>query len=112
MASSVSSERAFSAAGITISKRRNWLQGDIVEAIEVNKSLKHCDLLFHEVLNMEQVERELEDLVVDKEVGQSAEAVSLSDRFNWDSILVDDTDSASEVEYNGLATVEYQTKRN
>ncbi|EJF61812.1 hypothetical protein DICSQDRAFT_38309, partial [Dichomitus squalens LYAD-421 SS1] len=32
MASSVSSERAFSSAGITISKRRNRLKGDIVEA--------------------------------------------------------------------------------
>ena len=98
MASSVSSERAFSVAGITISKRRNRLQGDIVEAIEVNKSLKHCDLLFREVLNMEQVERELEDLVIDEEVGQSAEAVSLGDRFNWDNILVDDVDSAAEVD--------------
>ena len=47
---------------------------------------------------MEQVERELEDLVVDEEVGQSAEAVSLGDRFNWDSILVDDVDSAAEVD--------------
>jgi hypothetical protein len=63
MASSISSERAFSAAGITISKRCNRLQGDIVEAIEVNKSLKHCDLIFRKVLSMEQVERDLEDVV-------------------------------------------------
>ena len=94
MASSVSSERAFSAAGITISKRRNRLQGDIVEAIEINKSLKHHDLLFREVLNMEQVERDLEDAVIDEMVGESAEAVSLSDRFSWD----DDVDSAPEVD--------------
>ena len=53
MASSISSKHAFSAAGITISKRRNRLQGDIVEAIEVNKSLKHRNLLFREVLDME-----------------------------------------------------------
>ncbi|KAJ3495089.1 hypothetical protein NMY22_g19981 [Coprinellus aureogranulatus] len=33
MALSVSSERAFSAAGITISKRRNALKADIVEAL-------------------------------------------------------------------------------
>jgi hypothetical protein len=38
-ASSVSSERAFSAGGITISKRRNRLKGDIVEALQVLKSL-------------------------------------------------------------------------
>ncbi|KIJ32661.1 hypothetical protein M422DRAFT_101438, partial [Sphaerobolus stellatus SS14] len=37
MASSVSSERAFSAAGITISKRRNRLNGDIVEALQTLK---------------------------------------------------------------------------
>ncbi|KIJ48977.1 hypothetical protein M422DRAFT_103461, partial [Sphaerobolus stellatus SS14] len=36
-ASSVSSERAFSAAGITISKRCNCLKGDIVEALQVLK---------------------------------------------------------------------------
>ena len=98
MASSVSSERAFSAAGITISKRRNRLQGDIVEAIEVNKSLKHRNLLFREVLDMEQVEKELENHVIDEEIGQSAEAVSLGDRFSWDSISGDDVDSALEVD--------------
>ncbi|KZT24067.1 hypothetical protein NEOLEDRAFT_1028302, partial [Neolentinus lepideus HHB14362 ss-1] len=46
MGSSVSSERAFSHAGITISKRRNRLKADIVEAIQGMKcSLRH-DLLF------------------------------------------------------------------
>lgn len=38
MASSVSSERAFSSAGITISKRRNRLNFDIVEALQSLKS--------------------------------------------------------------------------
>ncbi|KAF5354440.1 hypothetical protein D9757_014746 [Collybiopsis confluens] len=37
MASSVSSERSFSAGGITITKLRNRLRGDIVEAIQVIK---------------------------------------------------------------------------
>ena len=37
MASSVSSERTFSAAGITISKRRNRLGRDIVEALQFLK---------------------------------------------------------------------------
>ncbi|KAJ8503453.1 hypothetical protein ONZ45_g10852 [Pleurotus djamor] len=37
MASSVSSERAFSAAGITLSKRRNRLKADIVEALQFLK---------------------------------------------------------------------------
>ena len=46
MASSVSSERAFSSAGITISKRRNRLKGDIVEALQFLKCLIRRDLVF------------------------------------------------------------------
>ena len=45
MASSVASKRAFSAAGITISKRRNRLDSDIVEALQCLKSLKSQDLM-------------------------------------------------------------------
>ncbi|KZV78702.1 hypothetical protein EXIGLDRAFT_588557, partial [Exidia glandulosa HHB12029] len=45
MASSVSSERIFSSAGITITKRRNRLQGDIVEATQVLKAAIRNDLL-------------------------------------------------------------------
>lgn len=48
MATSVSSERAFSSAGITISKRRNRLQADIVEALQCLKCLIRHDLLFRE----------------------------------------------------------------
>lgn len=48
MSSSVSSERAFSAAGITISKRRNRLKGDIVEALQFLKHSIRTDLLFRE----------------------------------------------------------------
>ncbi|KZT38983.1 hypothetical protein SISSUDRAFT_696854 [Sistotremastrum suecicum HHB10207 ss-3] len=44
-ASSVASERAFSSAGITITKRRNRLQGDIVEALQVLKSLYRRNLM-------------------------------------------------------------------
>ncbi|RXW23821.1 hypothetical protein EST38_g1987 [Candolleomyces aberdarensis] len=46
MVSSVSSERAFSAAGITISKRRNRLKADIVEALQVLKYLLQKDLVY------------------------------------------------------------------
>ena len=46
MASSVSSEQAFSSAGITISKRRNRLKGDIVEALQCLKCLIHHNLIF------------------------------------------------------------------
>ena len=43
---------------------------------------------------MEQVERDLEDAVIDEVVGESAEAVLLGDQFSWD----DDMDSAPEVD--------------
>ena len=39
MASSVSSERTFSAAGITISKRRSRLKADIVKALECSDAV-------------------------------------------------------------------------
>ena len=46
MASSVSSEQAFSSASIIISKRRNYLGCDIVEALQVLKSAIKDDILF------------------------------------------------------------------
>jgi hypothetical protein len=62
MASSVSSERAFSSAGITISKRRNRLKGDIVEALQCMKMIYRSDLIFREVPLLKELEQELEDL--------------------------------------------------
>ena len=44
MVSLVSSERAFSSAGITISKHRNQLKGDIVEALQFIKCLLQKEL--------------------------------------------------------------------
>lgn len=46
MASSVSSERAFSSAGITITKCCNRLTHDIVEALQILKAAIRADLLF------------------------------------------------------------------
>jgi len=48
MASLVSSERAFSSAGITISKRRNRLGPDLVKALQFLKCWFRCDLIFRE----------------------------------------------------------------
>ena len=92
MASSVSSERAFSAAGITISKRLNQLKWDIVEAVEVIKCLLHHNIIFREVISMALVEKELEDEVIDEEVGLYAEAVLEADKFSWDSLIDSDDD--------------------
>jgi hypothetical protein len=49
MATSVSSERAFSSSAITISKRRSRLTGDVVEALQCLKYFIRRDLLFREL---------------------------------------------------------------
>jgi hypothetical protein len=51
MASSVSSERAFSSAGITISKRRNSLNAVTVEALQFLKCMYRRELNFREFLS-------------------------------------------------------------
>ncbi|KAG6863920.1 hypothetical protein C0991_002006, partial [Blastosporella zonata] len=48
MASSVSSKQAFSSAGLTITKRRNRLNADVVEALQFVKCALRTDLLFRE----------------------------------------------------------------
>lgn len=48
MASSVSSERVFSSAGITICKGRSRLQPDIIEALQFMKCIYRPELLFRE----------------------------------------------------------------
>ena len=88
MASSVSSERAFSSAGITLSKRRNRLKGDIVEALQCLKCMYHNDLIFWEVIIATEEEEELEemDLELVTDGGDGDEG------FTWDQLLVDDKD--------------------
>ena len=60
MASSVSSEQAFSQGGITISKCQSRLKGDIVEALQCIKCGIRNDLLFHEAAPSSILEAELE----------------------------------------------------
>ena len=45
MALSVASEQAFSSTGITISKRRNCLDSDIIKALQCLKDLNSQDLV-------------------------------------------------------------------
>jgi hypothetical protein len=52
MASSVSSKRTFSSAGITISKRRSRLKPDIVEALQFLKCLNRRELIYREEPSM------------------------------------------------------------
>ena len=90
MASSVSSERAFSSAGITISKHQNQLKGDIVEALECIKCLLHRDLIFRPTITLDQVEKDLEDVEVDEELVGSREIVNEGEEFTWDTLVDDD----------------------
>jgi hypothetical protein len=90
MVSSVSSERAFSSAGITISKHRNRLKGDIVEALQFLKCLIHRDLLFRvpEALVDNDEHQEVEREVHAEDDGQPAE-----NGGSWDIFVDDDPDN-------------------
>ena len=89
MASSVSSESAFSAAGITISKRRNRLEGDIVEALQCLKSLIHQDLLFRDVVTATQDEEDL-DLADQDPANYEVDASKVvrdGEDWSWDRLV-------------------------
>jgi hAT family C-terminal dimerisation region len=87
MASSVSSERAFSSAGITLSKRRNRLQADIVEALQFLKCMFHSDLIFREVCTVEE-----EELLLDHN-GSTGMSES-GHETSWEELLIDANDIA------------------
>jgi hAT family C-terminal dimerisation region len=89
MAPSVSSERAFSSARITISRRRNRLKGDIVEALQYIKCHYHQDLIFREVIDSSVIEKELDnDDIVDVDI-DSGEAFGQGEPFSWDDLIAD-----------------------
>ena len=91
MASSVSSEQAFSSAGITITKRHNRLKPDIVEALQFLKYLYHHDLLF------------CEEASTQSEVEESdhPEATAENDLEGWDRIVEDLDDDEGFMDYDG-----------
>jgi hypothetical protein len=94
MASSVSSERAFSSAGLTITKRRNRLKGDIVEALQVLKcklrggeimrSAAEPSMLVEEELEEKAAAEECEMMEIEKQVGEE------DDLDDEDMLLSDD----------------------
>ena len=75
MVSSVSSKHAFSGSGITITKWRNYLKGDIVEALQVTKCALRSELLVHKpapnttteftILNNEEITNPAEEDVME-----------------------------------------------
>ena len=88
MASSVSSERAFSSAGITLSKRRNRLQGDIVEALQFLKCLFHRDPIFREVHTFVE-----EELILEEGL-QECDNAGAKDGESWENLWIDADDIA------------------
>ena len=98
MASSVSSERAFSSAGIMISKRRNRLKADIVEALQCLKCIYHNNLIFHDTMDTAHVKQEMEQLecVLDGSYGNQ-DIVDQDDKKDWSwNQLVTDTSDADD----------------
>ena len=98
MVSSVSSERAFSAAGITISKRRSQLKGDIVKALECLKCMFHSDIIFRDVPICEEVEVELNGMDALFEDKDFVEVVEEVERFSWDQLIEDGDENDEGIE--------------
>ena len=103
MSSSVSSERAFSQGGITISKRRSRLKGDIVEALQCIKCAIWHDLLFCERVPSSISEAvETSDQEPDRDdagTGGDLEEKSDDEDVSWDGLLIEDEDNDDELQY-------------
>jgi hypothetical protein len=82
MASSVSSKHAFSSAGIMISKHRNRLKPDVVEALQFLKCAYHHNLIFHEEMTANLELEEMEDDIEGEEVNREEER-------GWDDLVED-----------------------
>ena len=98
MASSVASERAFSSASITISKWRNHLDGDIVEALQCLKSLKSEELMLRVFPSVadEEVLQDSVDLQPGNQVGTTHEIVNEAEGWSWDAVVKDAYDNDDE----------------
>ena len=91
MASSVSSKRAFSSAGITICKQQNCLDADIVESLQCLKSFIHQDLMVWDMFSIAEQEQELDD-VIGQPVNQDTtaiEVVDTDDGLSWGAVSDD-----------------------
>ena len=91
MASSVSSERAFSQGGITISKCRNRLKGDVVEALQCIKCAIRHDLLFWEAGLSSLVEEESDTFEIEDAGDMSEDNV---EEEGWDDLFLEEDDSS------------------
>jgi hypothetical protein len=95
MATSVSSERAFSQGGITITKRRNRLKGDIVEALQCVKCSLRNELIFREPGPSSLIEEVSED---SEHEADGLEVKPADDEPGWDTLILEEEDSESDVD--------------
>ena len=85
MASSVSSKRAFSLVGITISKQCNHLNADIIEVLQCLKSFIYQDLMAQDVVSITDEEQDL-DFTDEKPANQditTLKVVDASEDLYW-----------------------------
>lgn len=100
MASSVSSECAFLSAGITISKYRNQLKSNIVEALQCLKCIFHNDLIFCEIITSEEEEQELEAALLLDSAQEIEFLLAEAEEFSWDQLVEDDEDNKDVIVIN------------
>lgn len=104
MAASVSSERAFSQGGITISKHRNRLKGDIVEALQCVKCSLRNDLLFREPgpSSLTEVELDESEMEVETRSVDADEVTVEEEGFDWMFLEEDDDNLESDAVMDGF----------
>ena len=89
MASSVSSEHAFSQGGITISKHCNRLKGNIVEALQCIKCAIHHGLLFCETGPSSLDEDNIDEYKVEDDPGEQPEEDGVKEE-GWDHLFLEE----------------------
>ena len=85
MGSSVLSERAFSSAGITISKCCNWLQADVVEALQFLKCLIQKELIYCKPQPSSILKQELDGVLEDYGDPEWVD----NNPAGWDKLFID-----------------------
>ena len=97
MASSISSEWAFSQGGITIGKHRNQLKRDIVEALQCIKCAVHHDLLFREP-GPSSVEEDHDDYEIETDSNEKP-TEDEDEEEGWEALFLDDDDDSVESDF-------------
>ena len=85
----MSSEQTISSAGITLSKRCNQLQADIVEALQFMKCIFRHDLIFQEVQTVKEEEGILDSDLCDTDGAE----------VSWEELLIVDSSDIPESDY-------------